>query len=115
MAQELEDTFQPTHELIEEAVVVKVDFVDELVKVVLVTRTEINERLDGLVGICRDFLPLTGFDSLDGVVDEHGEIGDAVVDVRRLIHTNERLIEDGEEVPEELKSSRLCLLANAIL
>ena len=39
MAQELEDTFQPTHELIEKAVVVKVDFVDELVEVVLVTRT----------------------------------------------------------------------------
>lgn len=58
---------------------------------------------------------MTGFDSLDCVIDEHGEIGDAVVDVCRLIHTNERLIEDGEEVPEELKGSGLCLLAKANL
>ena len=91
------------------------DFVDELVEVVLVTRTEIDEGLDGLVGIRRNFLPLTGFDSPDRIVDEHGEIGDAVVDICRFVHTNEGLIEDGEEISEELKGSRLCLLANAIL
>ena len=114
MAQELKDTFQPTHELIKESVVVDMDLVYKFVEIVLVTRTEIDECLDGLVGICRNLLPLAGFDGLDRVIDEHGEIGNTVVYVRRFIHTDERFIEDGEKIAEELQSSRLYLFVNIL-
>ena len=110
VAQELEDAFQPTHELIEEPVVVDMDLVHELVEVVFVARAQVDESLDGLVRVCGDFLPLTGFDCLDGVVDEHSEVSDAVVDICRLVHADERFIEDCKEVAEELKSRGLYLL-----
>lgn len=62
-----------------------VDLVDELVEVVLVARTKVDERLYRLVGICRDLLSLAGLDGLDRVIDKNSEIRDAVVDVCRLV------------------------------
>ena len=52
MAQELEDPFDPAHELCEEPVIVRVYLVDELVEVVFVALAEVNECLDGLVRVC---------------------------------------------------------------
>ena len=107
VAQELEDALQPAHELIEKPVVVNVDFVYELVKVVFMARAQVDESLDGLIGVCGDFLTLAGFDGLDCVVDEYSEVSDAIVNICRLVYANERLVEDGEEVAEKLKGSGL--------
>ena len=81
MAEELEDPFEPAHELLEETVVVDVDFVDELIEVVLVALAEVDEGLDGLVGVGGDVLALGFFHDGEHVVGENGEVGDAVVDV----------------------------------
>ncbi len=51
MAEELEDSFDPPHELGEEAVVVRVHFVDELVEVVFVALAEVDESLNCLVWV----------------------------------------------------------------
>tara|TARA_R110002060_G_scaffold44781_1_gene56133 strand:+ start:202 stop:669 length:468 start_codon:yes stop_codon:yes gene_type:complete len=56
LAEELEDTFDPAHELGEEAVVMGVDFVDEFVEVVFVALAEVDEGLDCLVGVGGDVL-----------------------------------------------------------
>lgn len=84
-----------------------VDFVDEFVEAVFVARAEVDEGLDGLVGVGRDVLPLVLFDYGDGVVGEAGEVGDAVVDVGGLVDSDEGLVEDGEEVAEELQCDGL--------
>ncbi len=81
VAEELEDAFEPAHELLEEAVVVDVDFVHELVEVVLVALAEVDEGLHGLVRVGRDVLPLGLFHDGEHVVGEDGEVGHAVVDV----------------------------------
>jgi hypothetical protein len=107
VAQELEDALQPAHKLIEKPIVVYVDFVYELVKVVFVARAQVDESLNGLIGICGDFLTLAGFDGFDCVIDEYSEVSDAIVNVCGLVHADERLVEDGEEVAEELKGSGL--------
>ena len=44
---------------------------------------------------------------MDGVVDEACEVCYAVVDVGTLVHPDERLVEDGEEVAEEVDCCRL--------
>ena len=103
LAQEGQDVLDPAHELVEEAVVVAVDLVDELVKVVLVAGAQVDEGLDGLVGVGGDVLALGGFDDGDGVVGEEGEVGDGGVDVGGFVHAYERFVEDGEEVAEELE------------
>jgi hypothetical protein len=61
LAQELEDALDPAHELGEEAVVVRMYLVHELVEVMLVTLTEVDEGLNCLVGVCGDVL-LAAFD-----------------------------------------------------
>ena len=81
LPQELQDPFQPAHELGEEPVVVDVDLVDELVEVVLVARTEVDEGLHGLVRVGGDVLPLAALDHANGVVGKLREIGYAAVDV----------------------------------
>ena len=48
-------------------------------------------------------MSLARFDRLDGVVSERGEIDDAVVHVRRFVNANKRLVENGEQIPEEVK------------
>jgi hypothetical protein len=88
VTQELKDAFQPAHQLVEEPVVVEVDLMDELVEVILVARAKIDERLDCLVRVCGDLLPLASLDGLDCVIDEHGEICDTVVDVRGLVDSD---------------------------
>lgn len=107
MAQEFEDAFEPAHELAEEAVVVDVDFVDELVEVVFVAGAEINKGLDRLVRVGGDVLALGALDGDEHVVGEGGEVGDAVVDVGGFVDAHEGFVEDGEEVAEELEGYRL--------
>lgn len=99
-AEELKDAFEPAHELLEEAVVMDVDFVHELVEVVLVALAEVDEGLHGLVRVGRDVLPLGFVDDGEHVVGEDGEVGDAVVDVGRFVDAHEGFVEDGEEVAE---------------
>lgn len=79
-----------------------VDLVHEFVEVVLVAGAEVDEGLDSLIGVGRDVLPLGGLDNFDGVIDEHGEVGDAAVDICGFVDANEGFVEDCEEVAEEL-------------
>jgi hypothetical protein len=81
--------------------------VDELVEVVLVARAQVDEGLDRLVGVGGHVLALAGLDGSDRVVDEEGEVGDGVVDVCGFVDADERLVEDGEEVAEELERGGL--------
>lgn len=110
MAQKLKNAFQPTHQLVKEPIVVNVDLMNELVEVVLMACAEVDEGLYCLVGICRDLLSLAGFDSLDSVIDKHGEVCNAVVDVRGLVDANKRLVEYSEEIAEKLESGGLKVL-----
>ena len=103
VAQEFEDPLQPAHERGEEPVVVDVDLVDELVEVLLVAAAEVDEALDGLVGVGGDVLALGGVEDAEGVVGEGGEVGDGVVDVGGFVDPHEGLVEDGEEVAEEVQ------------
>ena len=103
VAQKFKDTFQPAHELTEEAVVVDMDLVDEFVKVVFVTGAEIDERLDGLVGVGGDVLALGTIDDGEHVISEGGEVRDAAIDICGFVDADERFVEDCEEVAEELK------------
>lgn len=103
VAQELEDAFEPAHQLAEKAVVVDVDFVDEFIEVVFVAGAEVDERLDRLVGIGGDVLALGALDGDEHVVGEGGKVGDAVVDVGGFVDADEGFVEDGEEVSEELE------------
>jgi hypothetical protein len=52
--------------------------------------------LHGLIGVCRNFLPLASFNCLNGVIGEHGKISNTVVYVRGLVDTDKRLVENGE-------------------
>lgn len=85
VTQKLEDTFQPAHKLVEESVIMEVDLVDELVEVVFVASTQVDERLDCLVGVGGDLLSLACLDGLDCVIDKYSKVCDAVVDVGRLV------------------------------
>jgi hypothetical protein len=89
---------------------VDMDFVDEFVEVVFVAGTEVNERLDGLVGIGRNVLTLGTINDGDGVVGESGEVGDAVVYVGGFVDADERVGEDCEEVAEESEGGGLRFL-----
>lgn len=91
------------------------NLVHELVEIVFVTGAEVDESLDSLVRICGDLLTLAGFDSLDRVVNEYGEVCDAVVDICRLVHAHKRFVEDGEEVTEELEGCGLISLVDVPL
>lgn len=84
-----------------------VHLVNELVEVILVAGAQIYEGLHGLIGVCRNFLPLTSFDGFDGVIGEHGEVGNTVVNVCGFVYTDKRFVEDGEQIPEELQRGRL--------
>jgi hypothetical protein len=103
MPKELKDAFQPAHKLFEKPVIVEMHLVDKLIEVVFMTGTQVDKGLDSLVRVCRDILALASFDCADGIVNEHGEVGDAVEDVGGFIDANEGLVEDGEEVAEELE------------
>lgn len=59
----------------------KVNFMYESVKVFLVTGAQVNKGLDGLVGVCRNVLPLGQLDYADHVVGEGGPVGNTVVDI----------------------------------
>lgn len=59
----------------------KMNLMYKSVKVFLVTGAEVNKGLDGLVGVCRDVLPLSPLNYADHVVGEGGEVGDTVVDI----------------------------------
>jgi fumarate reductase subunit C len=64
LAKEFEYPFYPAHELREETVVVRVDFVNEFVEVVFVSLAEVDESLDGLIGVCGNILFLAFVDDL---------------------------------------------------
>ena len=102
MAKELEDTFQPAHQRAEETVVVDVHLMDEFIEVVLVAGAEVDEGLDGLVGVGGDVLALGGVKDGEGVVSKGGEVGDAGVNVGGFVDADEGLVEDCEEVAEEM-------------
>lgn len=120
LAQELEDPFYPAHELREEAVVVRVDLVHEFVEVVFVSLTEVDEGLDCLVGVGGDILFAAFVDNLfssaiviskemvaegtycDHIVDEDSKVCNTVVDIRRLVNPNKRLIEDRKQISQKL-------------
>lgn len=91
------------------------DFVYELVEVVFMSRAEVDERLNCLVGVGRDFLTLAGFNRLDRIIDEQGEVGDAVVNICGLVNADKGFVEDGKEVAEELESGWLRSLINVLL
>lgn len=59
----------------------KMNLMYEFIKVFLVTGAEVNKGLNGLVGVCRNILPLSPLDYADHVVCEGGEVGDTVVDI----------------------------------
>lgn len=80
---------------------------NELVQIVFMASAEIDERLDGLIGVSAEILSLCGFDGSDGVGYEDGEVGDAAVDIGGFVDADERLVENLEKVAEEFESRRL--------
>ena len=80
---------------------------NELVEFLLVPRAQVDERLHCLVGVGRSVLPLSLLDDGNRVVCKRGKVGDAVVDVGRLVNPDERLVEDGEQVTEQLQRDGL--------
>lgn len=76
----------------------------KFIEIVFVAGAQVDEGLDGLVGVGADVLALAGGDDGDGVVDEEGEVGDGVVDVCGFVDADEGFVEDGEEVAEEVES-----------
>ena len=110
MLEEFENRFDPLHERSEEAVVMQVHFVNELVQVVLVTLAEVDEHLYCLVRVGGDVLPLGRFDDADCVIHECSEVGDRAVHIGGFVDTDERFVEDGEEVAEKVESRRLIVL-----
>ena len=79
------------------------DFVDEFVEIILMSCAQVNERLDGLVGVGGDVLALREVEDVEHVVCERSEVGDGIVDVCGFVDADEGLVEDGEEVAEELE------------
>ncbi len=76
---------------------------DEFIEIVLVASAEVDEGLDGLIGVGRNVLALGGGEDGEGVVGEGGEVGDGVIDVGRFVDADEGFVEDGEEVAEEVE------------
>lgn len=107
MAEELEDTFQPAHELGKQTVIVDVDFVNELVKIILMASAEIDEGLDCLVWIRRDVLTLSGSEDGEHIIGEGSEVGDGTIDIGGFVDADQGLVEDGEEVTEEVEGDGL--------
>ena len=83
-----------------------VNFVDKFVEVVLVACTEVDESLNGLVGVGGDVLTLEGGEDGECVVCKGGKVGDGVVDVGRFVYADEGFVEDCEEITEEVKGYR---------
>lgn len=107
MTQKLEDALKPAHKLVEKPVVVGMYLVDELVEIVFMAGTQVNEGLNCLIRICRDLLPLARFNHSNSVVNEHGKVGNTVVDACRLVDTNKRFIENGEQISEQMECGGL--------
>lgn len=59
----------------------KMNLMYKSVKVFLMTGAEVNEGLNGLVGVCGDVLPLSLLDNADHVVGEGGEVGYTIIDI----------------------------------
>lgn len=80
-----------------------VHFVDEFVEIILMASTKIDEGLDCLVWIGGDVLTLSGSKDGEHVVGEGSKVGDGAVNIGRFVDADERFVEDGEEVAEEVK------------
>jgi len=52
-------------------------------------------------------LPLCFLDYFDRVIDKDGKVSDTVIDIRRLVHSDERFVEDQEQVFEKFEGNRL--------
>lgn len=102
MTKELKDPFQPAHELIKQSVIMVMHLVNKLVEVVFVSCTKIDERLHCLIRIGGDVLSLACFNDPDHIIDECSKVSNAVVDICRLINSDQGFVEDGEQVAEEL-------------
>ena len=79
----------------------------EFVKVVLMSRAKINERLYGLIRIGRERLMLRGGDDFDGVIGEDCKVGNRVVNIGRFVDADEWLVEYCEEGAKESECRRL--------
>lgn len=106
MAEELEDTFKPAHQLGKQAVIVDVYFVNEFVEIILMASAEIDEGLDCLVWIGRDVLTLSGGEDGEHVIGEGSEVSDRAVDIGGFVDTDEGFVEDSEEIAEEVEGDR---------
>lgn len=80
-----------------------VHFVYEFVEIILMASAKINEGLNCLVRIRRDVLTLSGGEDREHVIGEGSEVGDGAVDIGGFVDADERFVEDGEEVAEELE------------
>ena len=79
----------------------------ELVKVLLVARAQVDERLHRLVRVRGHVLALGLLDDPNGVSSEVGEVGHAVVNVGGFVDANQWLIEDREKIAEKLQCDSL--------
>jgi hypothetical protein len=64
MTQELKDAFYPSHKLREKPIVMNMNLMDKLVKVVLVSRAQVDKCLNGLIRVCRGVLLSALFNNL---------------------------------------------------
>lgn len=71
-------------------------FVDEFIEIVFVAGAEVDEGLDGLIRVSGDVLSLAGFNDANHIINERGEICDAIVDICRLVDSDELFIENCE-------------------
>lgn len=93
------------------------NLMNKLVEVVLMPLAEVNERLYGLIRICRCILLSTFLNDLDKwlvscrlvwrtstdldhIIKKDRKISNAVVNIGGLVDPNKRLVEDGEEISE---------------
>ena len=82
-------------------------FVNEFVKVMLMSCAKVNECLYGLVRVGRERLVLRSRDDFDCVISEDSKVGDRVVNVGRFVNSYEGFVEDCEEGAEKLKGCGL--------
>lgn len=107
MAEELEDTFQPAHDLGKQPVIVDVHLVNKFVEVVLMACAKIDEGLDCLIWIRRDVLALSGCEDGEHVVGEGCEVSDGTVDIGGFVDANQGFVKDCEKIAEEVEGDGL--------
>ncbi len=79
------------------------NLVNEFIEIVLVSTTQVNEGLNGLVGVCGHVLALSSGENRKHVIKEGGEVRNRIVDVGRLVDSDKQLVEDRKEIAEKVK------------